>query len=151
MLTCYSVTKRRVIPVISVEDVESSLDSQGDTSHTMLALRSTCLEICKLCHNHEAFLLADMHDYFLIMLVLKCDETVCLNSCKRSSRWLLFEILERFCDLIEVQKMSRKYSTLLIYKNLDIRRALHISCAKLRYQSKKPDDGMYSDEDFKPP
>lgn len=148
--TCYSVAKRKVVPVTRLEDVELSLESHKEMSHTRTALCMTCKEICKLCNSHEAFLLADMYDLFVSLLKLKCGEASCLESCKRSSRWLLSGIFEIFGDLIEVHKMStRKYSTLLLYKDLNFRKALHLSCAKLRYHSKRSGDEMFS-EDFKP-
>ncbi len=92
--TCYSVAKRKVAPVTQLDDVEASLESRKEMSHTKISLCITCKEICKLCNNHEAFLLADMYDFFLSVLKLKCGEASCLESCKRSSRWLLSGILK---------------------------------------------------------
>ena len=143
--TCYCVAKREVVPKISLHDVEINLQlSEEESCHVNIALHYTFMEILKMCHSDEAFLLADIFDFFLASLNTECNKDssgngLCFDQCRSacSSRWLLSKVLDKFCDLLEVHKMARKQSILLIYKNLDLGKALHLSCWRIRQEKKR--------------
>ncbi|XP_038061686.1 uncharacterized protein LOC119732298 [Patiria miniata] len=156
---CYCVAKRDTAPDITLDDVRQGLDFtefDEELNHTAYALSNTCKDICRGCSS-EAFLLADLYDQFLINLELQCKKDssspgTCYDSCKKAcnSRWLLSGILNRFSNLLEVHKMiARKQSILLIYSNLDIRVALHMSYSKLRHQRRKTEKEAPMDQSDK--
>ncbi|XP_022111561.1 uncharacterized protein LOC110990766 [Acanthaster planci] len=149
---CYSVSKRVEIPDLSLDDLESSflenVKDIGDMSHSRSALLKAAIEMCNRFHNNEAFLLVDIYEEVFIpyLNTLCCQSDNCFDSCKRTSRWMLSGLIEKFGNLLDCHKMpAPKFGILLMYKDLDMKKALHLACARLRFQKRKDPEHSHSD------
>ena len=155
--SCHVAANRKILTIAEIlcelEQDVILLDS-GTTLHSEVnKIVKVCLihvykEICLLCKNDEAFLLIDMYDFYLHKVSQYELNDLDKDSCLKSAKWLEGMISTKFGNLLEFHRVpSSKQSVLIMYVNLDIKKALHVVMSKSRFTKKKMDAFNSTDED----
>ena len=149
---CYVAANRQILTIEEIlleieQDTQYLNADQSSVSSAMnTVVRKALLEIykhiCTLCKNNEAFLLIDIYELYLHNVN---QHSNCLSDqdklyCQKSAKWLEGMIASKFGNLLEFHRLpSSKRSVLILYVNLDLKKALHVAMSKSRLTQKKFD------------